>query len=275
MNSDKFCLQWNDFQKNIVSSIQELRGEKDFSDVTLVCEDNQQVEAHRVILSTASNFFKTMLTGNKHSHPLIYMRGIKSDYLVSIIDFIYHGEVNINQDDLDDFLQIAAELKLKGLSVVSSESDDKSPLKTQQKPIPPNNIKPKKQSQNTKNIIRNENTIDHVTIDISDQIDEIKPIVPVNNMINLSEGTIAAEAKVSVSFRDENPELDEIISSMLEKADGLWKCTRCGKTSKDKTQVKRHIEKHIEGITHPCGYCGVYAKTRNALQVHFYKNHTS
>ena len=101
MTSEKFCLKWNDFQQNIASSYKELRNNLDFSDVTLVCEDNQQFEAHRIILSACSPFFRNVLKKTKHSHPMIYMRGLKTKDIVAMVDFIYHGETNIYQEDLD------------------------------------------------------------------------------------------------------------------------------------------------------------------------------
>ena len=113
---EKFCLKWNDFQKNIDTAIGSLRQDEEFSDVTLASEDGKQIEAHRFILAASSPFFKNMLKRNRHTHPLIYMRGIKSDDLVSILDFLYHGETNIYQENLDSFLKIAEELSLKGLS---------------------------------------------------------------------------------------------------------------------------------------------------------------
>ena len=58
-----------------------------------------------------------MLLGrNKHSHPLIYMRVMKSDDLLAIMDFLYLGAVNIFQENLDSFLLIAEELQLKGFA---------------------------------------------------------------------------------------------------------------------------------------------------------------
>ena len=116
-SSEKFCLKWNDFHQNIVSACQDLRKELDFSNVTLVCEDNHQIEAHRVILSACSPFFQTILEKNKHSHPMIYMKGFKAKDLSAIVDFIYLGEANIYQDDLDGFLALAEEFQLKGLDV--------------------------------------------------------------------------------------------------------------------------------------------------------------
>ena len=74
-SSDKFCLKWNDFHTNIVSSFPELRKSEDFCDVTLVCEDNTQVKGHKVILGACSPFFSSVLRLNQHPHPLLYMRG--------------------------------------------------------------------------------------------------------------------------------------------------------------------------------------------------------
>ena len=47
---------------------------------------------------------------------MIYMRGVRAKDLVAIMDFIYQGETNIYQEDLDGFLALAEELQLKGLT---------------------------------------------------------------------------------------------------------------------------------------------------------------
>ena len=113
--AEKLCLQWNDFKNNTIDALGRLTKDNDFSDVTLACEDGQQVEAHKVILAVSSPFFQSLLKRNKHPHPLIYMRGIKSENLVAIVDFLYLGEANVLQENLDTFLYLANELKLKGL----------------------------------------------------------------------------------------------------------------------------------------------------------------
>ena len=85
--SEKLCLQWNDFQKNITSSFRELREDREITDVTLACEDGEQIEAHKVVLVSSSPFFMELLKKNKHPHPLVYMRGLMSEDLVAIVDF--------------------------------------------------------------------------------------------------------------------------------------------------------------------------------------------
>ena len=115
MSSEKFCLQWNDFQDNIQSSFKELRDNLDLSDVTLACKDGQNIEAHKFVLFGSSPILREIIMNNKHPHPLIYMKGVNAGIMKYIIDFMYYGEVNIFQDELEVFLELAQEFKLKGL----------------------------------------------------------------------------------------------------------------------------------------------------------------
>ena len=130
---EKLCLQWNSFQDNVKTAFGNLRDTSDFVDVTLACEDGRQIEAHKVVLAASSPFFQRVLKGNKHSRPLlIYMRGVKSDDLTAMVDFLYFGEANIYQENLDSFLAIAEELQLKGLE--GSKDQSGSAKEEQMKP---------------------------------------------------------------------------------------------------------------------------------------------
>ena len=126
---DKFCLSWNDFESNISSSLNKLRDDNDFFDVTLACDD-EQFKAHKVIISACSPFFHTILKKNPHKEPLLYLRGVKQADLRGILDFMYHGEVTVYQEDLAAFLAVAEELKVKGLT---SEQRTEGHLDRQQK----------------------------------------------------------------------------------------------------------------------------------------------
>ena len=109
--SEKLCLQWNDFQENIKGAFENFREDENFNDVTLACEDGQQVEAHKVVLIASSPFFLNLLKKNKHPHPLVLMRGVKFEDLVTMVDFLYIGEANVYQENLDCFLTIGRRTK--------------------------------------------------------------------------------------------------------------------------------------------------------------------
>ena len=126
---EKFCLKWNDFESNISSSFKDIKDEKDFMDVTLACEESQ-VTAHKVVLSACSSFFKSVLRRNPHQHPLLYMKGVSFSDLESLLDFMYYGEVNIAQENLNSFLAVAEELQVKGLTQSSSNSSNSNQTQT-------------------------------------------------------------------------------------------------------------------------------------------------
>jgi len=115
MSTEKFCLRWNDFESNISVAFRELRDDKDFFDVTLACDD-EQISAHKVILSACSPFFRSILRRNPHQHPLLYLKGVKYTDLQSVLNFMYNGEVNVAQEELNSFLAVAEELRVKGLT---------------------------------------------------------------------------------------------------------------------------------------------------------------
>ena len=89
--------------------------------MTLAFEDGQVMEAHKVILAASSPFFDNLLQKSKHTHPLIYLRGFESKDFVSILDFVYFGEANVNQEDFDSFVAIAEDIQLKGLTRQTSK----------------------------------------------------------------------------------------------------------------------------------------------------------
>ena len=120
MADEKLCLKWNDFQNIVQTSLGELRRRRDFINVTLACED-MSINAQKIILSSCSPFFKRLLRAYTNPHPLIFMRGIKSRDLEAIVDFIYLGEANIFQEQLETFLALAEELELEGLSANPEE----------------------------------------------------------------------------------------------------------------------------------------------------------
>ena len=124
MGSEKFCLRWNDFESNISSAFKELRDDKDFFDVTLACED-EQIHAHKVILSACSPFFRNILRRNSHPNPLLYLKGVRYPDLQAVLNFMYHGEVNVAQEELNSFLAVAEDLKVKGLTQNKPQNENK------------------------------------------------------------------------------------------------------------------------------------------------------
>ena len=252
--SEKLCLQWNDFQDNIKSAFRNLRDDNDFTDVTLACEDGEQVEAHKVVLAASSPFFQKLLGRNKHPKPIIYMRGVKSDDLLAIVDFLYRGEANVFQENLDSFLAIAEELQLKGLM---GKTDDKSRnLEEDEKPFSAFNA--------------------HAKIPKP----SFRRQAPIREIHNPEENTTVA---IPSNFSGDLDELEERVKSMMEKSQNriangrefALQCKVCGKEGHG-TNIKDHIEaNHLEGIVIPCNLCDKAFRSRAGFRQHKHKYETT
>ena len=119
-------MAWNEFESCTSNSFKGFITREEFVDVTLACDDDKQVKAHKVILSACSPFFRNILRRNPHQHPLLYLKGVKYTDLQSVLNFMYHGEVNVAQEELNSFLAVAEDLRVKGLTQNNSSSDKQS-----------------------------------------------------------------------------------------------------------------------------------------------------
>ena len=252
-NSEKLCLKWNDFQENLNLAFQGLRNDQDLTDVTVDCEDGTQIKTHKVILASSSPFFLDILKKNDHPHPLIYMRGIRAEELVAIVDFLYFGEANVKQESLDAFLGLAEELRLKGLT-----------------------------ESNTKDQLRNKTNIQEMNVEDEERRDQKFPHITKLSSLNKFEAKTESSSVALVSV--EAHQLDDQIKSMMTRTEKditmgkqtgkAYACNECGKEGQW-ANIKTHIESnHIAGnISHSCDICGKISRPRNGLRLHKAKEH--
>ena len=133
-DSEYLNLSWNEFQSSVANSFMDLRNKDEFLDVTLAIDQDHQCQAHKVILSASSPYFRGVLKKNPAQHPILVMPpNVKYTDLTALIDFIYQGEVKIHQTELEEFLSLAGLLKIKGLTedLKASEIKNKPPTKPQ------------------------------------------------------------------------------------------------------------------------------------------------
>ena len=201
--NDKFCLKWNDFQTNVSKTFKYFRTEENFFDVTLVSDDHHHIAAHKLVLSVSSKFFKDILCKTQHSNPLIYLSGFSSKDLNLVMDYIYQGEVQIYQDDLDNFLSVAQKLNIEGLIGGSPPSEDDALSKEEQiesteefeEPVEP----PKLKCPPMRAKARHEKNIVHPT-----------------TLVN------------------QDSDVKATVDELLERDGELWTCKTCGKSSSRK-----------------------------------------
>merc|ERR1712073_210825 len=107
-----YCLRWNDFTTNLSSAFNELRGDEDFFDITLITEESE-IRCHKLILGACSPHFRNIIRRlSAIQNPAIYLRGVRHEDIKNILEFMYLGEVSVAQD-----------LCIKGLTQQDSSSN--------------------------------------------------------------------------------------------------------------------------------------------------------
>lgn len=276
-------LKSNDFSEVFTSYIESLHKDKgfDFCDVTLVSDDDVTFQAHKILLSSQSQFLRSILKKHVHAHPLIYLHGINSSQLGLILDYIYKGEVQLYEDQLNGFLDVAEKLKINKLTQnISSGEDIKQAL------INPNNTV----RRNAVNDVENKGAS---RCELDQKIAELFPgqekshllgIMPPNNKtnksskyldifdqsVNLSKQNNQAKkiklvkpkvepkttnetyAHSQVSEKKSEVQKDKkheerLMKDLISMKGTIFVCKRCGQKSKNQDFIMKHVGTHLKG----------------------------
>merc|ERR1712129_677067 len=269
---EKLCLNWSDFQDNTREVLKNLRSDDNFTDVTLACEDGYQVEAHKVILAASSPFFKNLLCRNKHQHPLIYMKGARSENLEALMDFLYCGETSINQENVEDFFVLAQELSINELcgeppaSEHIIEQNQENTSKTTSFTLNETEETSLSEASNDKYV----NIVPAKKYTIEPRQEETK------TKATLYLENASAKEETKNQHSDSFSDLDGKIKSLIALGKSTYNhtghirrnhsCTVCGKEA-PYSNIKLHIEAHhMEGVY--CNFCGRTFKTRKGFRGH-------
>ena len=209
-----------------------------------------------MILTASRPFFDNLLKKNRHPHPLIYMKGVKFEDLLAFVDFLYCGEANVYQENLDSFLCIAEDLKLKGL--------------TGQQDVNEKMMKPNQREVGPHATFKNEELISntgksHFVLEQDTFTSELS-----------QERTLSVQKFVPSDVIVQ--ELDAKVKSLMEESQNISSngsrastCKVCGKEGQ-MVAIRDHIEiKHLEGVSLPCDVCGKICTSRNMLRRHKYQ----
>ena len=116
-HQEKYTLQWHSYSDHLRGALSQMMISSEFSDVTFVTDDKQQIKAHRNILSAASPVFKSIFQmDSNNANQVIFLMGIQHSEMESIMQFIYLGEARFNEERMSEFLTLSKNLEIKELS---------------------------------------------------------------------------------------------------------------------------------------------------------------
>lgn len=289
----KVLIKWNDFNSSIPCSYKSLREERDFIDITLVSDDEMKFEAHKVVLSASSPFFRNILRGaSKNVNTIIFLSGVRSSDLQLVMDFVYNGEVKLHQENIPSFLEATSKLKISGLSEQVPESEE-----------PIQNMFDKSDNTNIQDFITCHKLENELLLNA--YIDTSIENMGMSDDVD-SKNTIASEGKWETSgpqkFQQEDDKpvlsqqdsnrkvvnqfppaeivydfkgntnielLEAKITEIAQKLEGKrYGCRVCGRSSRDRSGISAHIETHFEGLSFTCELCEKEFKSREAIRKH-------
>ena len=238
-------LKWEEFCNNAASSFRALHEDTDFTDVTLASSDGQTVGAHKVVLSSCSPVLKLMLVKNSHPSPLLYLRGVKLSQLKTIMAFCYLGQAEVLQSDLEEFLEVARDLGIKGLSQEDTQGQNQEHAQ-----------KNRRQKRNESSFKITAQNSTHIGSEI--MISTIKTeSLKIKASENIVDNSKANDLQSSESYENGSTtkELSQTINKEKDNTHGN-ECNLCGKSYSIKHALIRHVkEKHTNESSYSCSEC--------------------
>ncbi|VVC90967.1 unnamed protein product [Leptidea sinapis] len=112
-----YSLAWREHLKTFCAGLSNLQQNEEFVDMTLAA-DGHFVKVHKIILALASPYIKDVISSMECHKPVLFLHGVSFTTLCSILEYIYTGEVLVKTNNINDFLDAAKSLKIRGLSEV-------------------------------------------------------------------------------------------------------------------------------------------------------------
>ena len=306
---EDYHLRWNEFEKNSANSFAKLRNENSFFDVTLVSNDQKQVSAHQLILSACSDTFRTIFSNNKTSNLVLYLDSLDSVEINLMLDYIYQGEVNVYQDKMDRFIQMAEKFQLNGLlspidqqppqvPIVKAESVDNQKdsnihIDTESKISDDTSLEEKYKEneddnqEETENLVEAQDGPTHTIIlepaketdtylnkTITERDSDLEDIDYEEDLHDSRNMLMNVKSEPVVpKIECSNAGFETKFQEMVVKEENFWFCTVCERTMKQRIDMKRHFENHLTGLSFDCTMCDKSFITSQAHTAHRRKNH--
>ena len=260
---ENLSLNWKSYSDHLKQMLQDLLTDESSHDVTLVCDDLKKIKAHRIVLKACSHVFASML--ESESNAVVYLRGIQSEDLHSILQFMYLGEASMKHERMTEFLNVAKNLQIKDLCKMGNEKE--KVLKVEEPLVlvgeenedinyddQPSSLEELGQQSQTKfKYLKS----DHFLVD--DDIIRAK-----DYQIDMVEGKHKCPMCKSLFIQK-----SAVLEHIKAKHEGIrWPCDKCDFVGTRKACLKRHvISKHF-GKRWPCNFCNFQAAELKNLQAH-------
>ena len=278
---EKFNLKWNNFEQTSLKTFASLRHDKLLVDVTLVANDQVRIAAHKIVLSSCSPFFSSLVTSMPTSNPFLYLSNVTSTQLNLMLDYLYTGETEVLQADLEAFLKSAQMLQIDGLTFGEEllneeikEEENRTTLDVKET----NNAADKFISEVATEaaiLLREPKTEliqeSYPVLQIKEEILDVPPAKIPEKKERKKYTPRSSQNLKSIPMNNpkDSQEIEQKINENIEeKEDGTFRCKVCNRINKNRATMGHHIESHMEGVEFGCLMCDQKFRSRHYLSKH-------
>jgi len=313
---EDFRLKWNDHHNVFFSTAEQLCHGDHLTDVTLSCGD-KEFSAHKLVLSICSSYFSQLFAPRPQSSTrrrpadsaaIVYLKDVDPRHMELLMNYMYRGEINVEETELMGLLATAKGLQIKGLTENDEEdskpqqtySDHSSPAVastssrnsvTKKRPAPrpsssgaasagpstpsgSSHSAPKKIKEEIKPFIEATPTVVETYPDTeptNEEEDYLEAEDPSEMGVESHQYDLDTEQGESMAYEGDpnNPGIIEPI--ILEN--GQAQCPLCNKILGDKFKVARHILIHTGEKSFFCSECNYASNQKAHLKRHFNSKH--
>lgn len=193
VNEDShYSLNWNGHMNHVRRTLAVLLAQNDFVDVTLCCEGGR-LSAHKMLLSVCSQFFLETFRTNPCPHPIVILKGVSLKVMRDLLKFMYDGEVHLESDDFQSFLEAAKLLQVYGLTECNGDEvlrQNLFKLKRKVSDTVEHEIKVEDNVNTESRQTEDDETADHEVTHTYEQVSENNSTIHIKNIKILPQGML-------------------------------------------------------------------------------------
>ena len=275
---EKFTLTRHGFFDHLKLMLLDLYTKESIKDVTLVCSDHTKLKAHSFMLKAHSLLFSDILDELKDGEKAIYLGGVSSHEMLALLEFMYLGEMTIQQERISDLMDIAKKLKIKEFTKESDSTEDQEQFIEDHKKESKQEVLGGETEMEDHSELKFEATLDisseepaHKEDVLKDQGSTTQSTMSDGELDQRTEETLELETsmlELSQNMTEEDEKLKKQIKISVKPRRSLatTQCPECGKIVNGKYYLEQHMKnKHT---VHECEQCDFKVTNKTKLQTH-------
>ena len=231
-----YSVSSNNREYDIQDSLREMLYEKATSDVTIVCDDEAQLSAHKLILSSHSPLMASSLSGHSFQpQTMVHLPHVSHQVVQAILQVMYVGETKISGSRYQELFEVAKELQIDSFLYVTREEDIKNFTFV---------------DESTASAIMDDELLD--SKETQQQQQQQQMIISKQPSFKNSHQAFIKQQKKA--------------NQLAKHKAVLYSCTKCDYKATQRASVKNHEDSKHNGIKYPCDKCDLKAADKTSLK---------